>query len=204
MCALAFAAARHNAHMQPAARPDEELMKAYAQGDVAAFATLYDRHAPRLWRYLYRHVGNGAVADDLLQDVWMAVVGQAERYEVRARFSTWLFTLAHHRVIDYCRTRKDHASLDAPDDSGQTLADTLGAPSGYGPLRQIETREQAQQLLAALDALPLPQREAFVLQAEAGLSVAEIAQVTGVGLQTAKSRLRYARAALRQQLEGMA
>ena len=70
--------------MQTAARPDEELMQAYAQGEVAAFAALYDRHAQRLWRYLYRHVGNSALADDLLQDVWLAVVGQAARYEVRA------------------------------------------------------------------------------------------------------------------------
>lgn len=77
-------------------------------------------------------------------------------------------------------------------------------PSGYGPVRQIESREQAQRLLAALDALPLPQREAFVLQAETGMSVADIAEVTGVGLETAKSRLRYARAALRRQLEDMA
>ena len=71
-------------------------------------------------------------------------------------------------------------------------------------MRQIESREQAQRLLAALDALPLPQREAFVLQAETGMSVADIAEVTGVGLETAKSRLRYARAALRRQLEDMA
>lgn len=190
--------------MQTAARPDEELMQAYAQGEVAAFAALYDRHAQRLWRYLYRHVGNSAVADDLLQDVWLAVVGQAARYEVRARFTTWLFTLAHNRMVDHCRTHKAHASLDEPDDEGQVWAENLCAPSGYGPVRQIESREQAQRLLAALDALPLPQREAFVLQAETGMSVADIAEVTGVGLETAKSRLRYARAALRRQLEDMA
>ena len=190
--------------MQTAARPDEELMQAYAQGEVAAFAALYDRHAQRLWRYLYRHVGNSAVADDLLQDVWLAVVGQAARYEVRARFTTWLFTLAHNRMVDHCRTYKAHASLDEPDDEGQVWAENLCAPSGYGPVRQIESREQAQRLLAALDALPLRQREAFVLQAETGMSVADIAEVTGVGLETAKSRLRYARAALRRQLEDMA
>jgi RNA polymerase sigma-70 factor (ECF subfamily) len=190
--------------MQTAARPDEELMQAYAQGEVAAFAALYDRHAQRLWRYLYRHVGNSAVADDLLQDVWLAVVGQAARYEVRARLTTWLFTLAHNRMVDYCRTHKAHASLDEPDDEGHVWAENLCAPSGYGPVRQIESREQAQRLLAALDALPLPQREAFVLQAETGMSVADIAEVTGVGLETAKSRLRYARAALRRQLEDMA
>ena len=190
--------------MEPAARPDEELMQAYAQGDVAAFAMLYDRHAQRLWRYLYRYVGNSATADDLAQDVWLIVVREASRYEVRARFVTWLFTVGHNRMVDHCRTNRGHASLDAENEAGQTLAETLEAPSGFGPVHQIASREQARQLLAALDALPLPQREAFVLQAEAGMSVAEIAQATGVGLETAKSRLRYARVALRRQLEDMA
>ena len=146
----------------------------------------------------------GKALDDLAQDVWLTVVREASRYEVRARFTTWIFTLAHNRMVDHCRGRKTHASLEAENEDGQTLAETLPAPSGFGPLRRIESREQARQLLAALDALPLVQREAFVLQAEAGMSVAEIAQATGVGLETAKSRLRYARSALREQLEGMA
>ena len=195
---------RHNARMEPVACPDEELMQAYACGDMAAFVTLHDRHALRVRRYMYRHVGDSAAADDLAQDVWLTVVREASRYEVRARFTTWIFTLAHNRMVDHCRGRKTHASLEAENEDGQTLAETLPAPSGYGPLRRIESREQARQLLAALDALPLVQREAFVLQAEAGMSVAEIAQATGVGLETAKSRLRYARSALREQLEGMA
>ena len=104
-----------------------------------------------------------------------------------------------------CATRPQ-ASLDAPagDDAGQTLADTLAAPSGFGPVRRIETRQQAAQLLAALDALPPEQREAFLLQAEADMSVADIASTTGVPFETARSRLRYARAALRRTLETMA
>lgn len=190
--------------MEPVACPDEELMQAYARGDMAAFVTLHDRHALRVWRYMYRHVGDSAAADDLAQDVWLTVVREASRYEVRARFTTWIFTLAHNRMVDHCRGRKTHASLEAENEDGQTLAETLPAPSGYGPLRRIESREQARRLLAALDALPLEQREAFILQAEAGMSVAEIAQATGVGLETAKSRLRYARSVLREQLEGMA
>ena len=84
-----------------------------------------------------------------------------------------------------------------------TLADTLAAPSGFGPLRRIETRQQAAQLLAALAELPPEQREAFLLQAEAEMSVSDIAVATGVGFETAKSRLRYARAALRRALENL-
>lgn len=183
---------------------DETLMQAYAAGDVRAFETLYDRHALSVWRFVQRSVHNGALADDLVQDVWFSLVRQAPHYEPRARFRTWLFTLAHHRLVDHWRTHKLHTSLDADTEDGAALAETLAADSGFGPLRQVQSREQAQALLDALAALPLPQREAFLLQAEAGLSLAEIAQTTGVSMETAKSRLRYARERLRHTLEAFA
>jgi RNA polymerase sigma-70 factor (ECF subfamily) len=136
--------------------------------------------------------------------VWLTVVREAARYEVRARFRTWLFTLAHHRVVDHWRRHRPHTSLDASTEEGASLADTLAAESGFGPERQLDSREQAQALLDALAALPPLQREAFLLQAEGGLSVAEIAATTGVSTETAKSRLRYARARLRETLEAFA
>ena len=195
-----------------AATADEQLMRAYATGQAAAFETLYDRHSARVWRYILRSTGDAAAADDLAQEVWFSVAREAGRYAPRAsapylplaRFSTWLFTLARHRVIDHLRARRPQASLDAPVGEGDdTLADTLAAPSGFGPLRRIETRQQAAQLLAALAELPPEQREAFLLQAEAEMSVSDIAVATGVGVETAKSRLRYARAALRRALENL-
>lgn len=190
--------------IEEAALPDETLMQAFAAGDARAFETLYDRHGLPLWRFVQRHVHDSALADDLAQDVWFAVIGQAARYEPRARFRTWLFTVAHHRMVDHWRTHKAHTSLDAGTEEGEALADVLAIDSGFGPVRQLQSREQAQALLDALAALPLPQREAFLLQAEAGLSVAEIAQATGVNTETAKSRLRYARERLRQTLEAFA
>ena len=90
------------------------------------------------------------------------------------------------------------------DEDAPSLADTLAAPSGFGPVRRIENRQQAEQLLAAVQALPDDQREAFLLQAEGGMSVQDIAAATGVPFETAKSRLRYARAALRRTLETLA
>lgn len=176
-----------------AAPTDEMLMQAYAAGDVRAFDTLYDRNTLAVWRYVHRSVGNAALADDLVQDVWFNVIRQAPKYQPSARFRTWLFTLAHHRLVDHWRTAHPHASL----------ADTLAADSGFGPLRQLQSREQAQALLDALAALPPAQREAFLLQAEGAMSLSEIAATTGVPMETAKSRLRYARATLRQTLEGL-
>ena len=190
--------------MDPELAPtDETLMQAFAAGDALAFETLYDRNLPAVWRYVLRSVGSAALADELVQDVWFSIVRQAPHYQPRARFRTWLFTLAHHRMVDHWRTHHAHASLDATTDDGASLADTLAADSGFGPLRQLQSREQAQALLEALAALPAAQREAFLLQAEGAMSLAEIAQTTGVPLETAKSRLRYARATLRQTLEGL-
>jgi RNA polymerase sigma factor (sigma-70 family) len=183
---------------------DDTLMQAFAAGDARAFETLYDRHALPVWRFVQRSMRDAALADDLVQDVWFSLVRQAPQYEPRARFRTWLFTLAHHRMVDHWRTHKAHASLDAETEDGAALADTLAADSGFGPVRQLQSREQAQALLDALAALPLPQREAFLLQAEGGLSLAEIAQATGVNAETAKSRLRYARERLRHTLEALA
>jgi RNA polymerase sigma factor (sigma-70 family) len=196
--------ASHNARVPNATSTedtDETLMLRYAGGDMGAFDTLYGRHELAVWRFVFRSVKVQAVADDLLQDVWFAVARNAANYEVKAKFRTWLFTLAHHRLVDHFRTAKNHTSLDASDDDERSLADTLTADSGYGPVRQLQSREQAAALIAAVEQLPLEQREAFLLQAEGDLSVQEIAEATGVHFETAKSRLRYARASLRQHLK---
>lgn len=184
--------------------PDEQLMQAYARGDMRAFEILHDRHALPVWRFVQRSVQNAALADDLVQDVWFSVVRHAPQYEPRAKFRTWLFTLAHHRMVDHWRTQKNHTSLDAESEDGSALAEMLAAESCFGPERRLDSRELAQSLLDALAALPEVQREAFLLQAEAGMSLAEIAQTTGVSMETAKSRLRYARARLRETLEAHA
>lgn len=197
-------ASSHNAQVPAAPSPedtDETLMLRYAGGDMGAFDALYARHELAVWRFVFRSVKVQAVADDLLQDVWFAVARNAAHYEVKAKFRTWLFTLAHHRLVDHLRTAKNHTSLDASDDEERSLADTLAADSGYGPVRQLQSREQATALIAAVEQLPLEQREAFLLQAEGDLSVQEIAEATGVHFETAKSRLRYARASLRQHLK---
>ena len=184
---------------------DESLMQRYGAGDMAAFEQLYARHELGVWRYLLRSVRRQEVADDLTQDVWFAVARQGRNYVAVATFRTWLFTIAHNRLVDHFRTTKNHTSLDAETaDSDVALIDTLAADSGFGPVRQLESREQARALIAAVEALPPEQRHAFLLQAEAGMSVDEIARVTGTSFETTKSRLRYARNQLRQLLKEFA
>ena len=183
---------------------DESLMLRYAGGNLKAFNLLYDRHEMGVWRYVFRSVRIQAVADDLLQDVWFALARQAPHYQPTAKFKTWLFTLAHNRLVDYLRTAKHHMSLegDADDESDSVaLVQTLAANSGFGPLKRLESKEQAQALLDAIEQLPFVQREAFMLQAEAGMDVQAIANTTCVSFETAKSRLRYARSRLRELLQ---
>jgi RNA polymerase sigma factor (sigma-70 family) len=176
------------------AASDESLMLRYAAGDSAAFDRLYGRYELRVWRYVLRSVRNPAAADDVLQDVWFAVVRNAASFshphvKIHAAignarqpgFRTWLFTIAHNRIVDYFRTARQHASLDAGPTGGddeRSLLDTLAADSGFGPLRQLQSREAGAALLAALELLPLSQREAFLLQAEGDLSVEGIAAAT--------------------------
>ncbi|MGE8318855.1 MAG: sigma-70 family RNA polymerase sigma factor [Comamonas sp.] len=183
---------------------DEDLMLAYAAGQADAFAPLYDRNRQRLWRYLFRNTGSAALAEDLSQDVWFAVVDSAPRYQVRSKFSTWLFTLAHHRLIDHWRRHRVEISLSDDSEESQRLADSLFAASGFEPDRQLDRRTAGRLLLQALAELPAEQRATFLLQAEADMPLADIARATQVPVETAKSRLRYARAKLREALQVMA
>jgi len=176
---------------------DEELMLRYRGGDAGAFDELYGRHKGPVFRYLRRQTGNAAVAEELFQDVWMRIINARMEYEAQARFTTWLYTIAHNRLLDHLRSAQ-RAVLTSFDDALETVA---AFPAADPPPEQtIERKELAARLLAALAALPPPQREAFLLQQEGGLTVEEIARATGVERETAKSRLRYAVAKLRENL----
>lgn len=176
-------------------------MERYAQGDVAAFETLYRRHEMRVWRYLERNVHNRATADELMQEVWFAVARDATRYRPTARFATWLFSIAHHRMIDAVRAGRRVMSLDALDQEAPALAEALSADPGASPLARAVAGDQACAVARALAQLPGEQRDAFLLHMEGDLGVEEIARITGVSFETAKSRVRYARTKLRELLE---
>ena len=185
-------------------------MLSYAAGRAAAFDTLYARHKGGVYRYLLRHCGNAGTADELFQDVWMNAIRARDRYAPTAKFTTWLYTLAHHRLIDHWRAsgKVKFASIDAEDEMGgdesaRAMVEALPASHRDEPEARLGTRQLGEQLRAALASLPAAQRDAFLLQHEGGLSLEEIAQLTGVGMETVKSRLRYALAKLRSQLTQM-
>ncbi len=182
---------------------DETLMLAYARGDAASFERLYARHKGPTYRYLLRHTSNRATADELHQDVWMRVVRARERYRAEARFTTWLYTLARHRLIDYFRSAAGAPAVSFDDDSAEDAPDlpTHSSPTATDPLANVLDAESGRRLLAALAEVPPAQRDAFLLHIEAGLSLEEIATLAGVPPETVKSRLRYAYRRLRGALE---
>jgi RNA polymerase sigma-70 factor (ECF subfamily) len=179
---------------------DATLMLRYRKGDVRAFEMLYERHKGALYRYLHRLCRSQDAANDLFQEVWSKVIASRERYEVRAKFTTFLFHIAHNCAVDYFRRvgrtqRAGAADVDA-------LANELPGPGHETPDAALAEAQLRADFKRALAELPAEQRDVFLLYEETGLGLDEIGRITGVAMETAKSRLRYAlgklRGALRQ------
>lgn len=173
---------------------DEALMSRFCDGDPQAFEMLYRRHRAGLHRFVRRLAPNDT--EEIFQDVWLAVIKGKRRYAPTARFVTYLFTIAHHRAVERLRKRRrrPQAELSAEDDG--EVPD--GSPN---PLNIALNAELGKALADAIALLPLAQREAFLMQAEGGLSLDEIAEASGASRETVKSRLRYANRRLRLALE---
>ena len=169
---------------------DEGLMLAYRDGDSGAFDLLYRRHKGGLYRYLLRKCGDHGLAEELFQDVWMKLVKARETYEIRSKFTTWLYQLAHNHTVDYYRKHKLSIVINRTDE--ENIFNNMHTRAQDQPDVSAVIQQQTDRLLKLLDQLPSEQREAFVLREEGGFSVDEIAKITSVNSETAKSRLRYA------------
>lgn len=171
---------------------DARLMLAYAGGDAGAFETLYRRHKDALYRYFVRQCGDRAAAEELYQDVWLRVIRARENYRHDAKFTTWLYRIAHNVLVDHFRKSTGFEA----GDGGELAADPAGDPETVAA-----GQEKLRRFRSALENLPQEQREVFLLREEAGLNLEEIARLTGENFETAKSRLRYAVKKLRQSLD---
>ena len=175
---------------------DDELMQRYARGDMRAFETLYRRHKTALYRYLVRQARNPETANDLFQETWSKVVTSRDRYEPRAQFRTFLFRIAHNCFVDHCRRASVRNESSGGEDGWEGM---LPGSEQDQPDTRAEQAELTARYRAALSTLPAEQRDVFLLY-ESGLSLDEVASVTAVGAETAKSRLRYAVSKLRAAL----
>jgi RNA polymerase sigma-70 factor (ECF subfamily) len=172
------------------AASDEDLMLAWRDGDAGAFDVLYTRHKGGVFRYLLRQCGNRGVAEELFQDVWANLIRARAGYTVRAKFTTYIYRVAHNRLIDHYRAHSKASLVSFDEDCPE--AEEVPAARADQPEEATERREQVARLLELIGELPDAQREAFLLHEEGGMGVDEIATATGVNRETAKSRLRYA------------
>jgi RNA polymerase sigma-70 factor (ECF subfamily) len=163
-------------------------MQLYAQGDIAAFELLYTKHKGGLYRYFLRHTADKSVAEDLYQEVWGKVINSAKNYQPKAKFTTWLYTLAHNKLIDHVRRLKVVGTVIDPTVELDDDVDT-----DYSLVHDVIAGEFAGNLLKqCLSKLPQMQLDCFLLKEEAGMTVSDISKIVGASLEATKSRMRYA------------
>jgi RNA polymerase sigma-70 factor, ECF subfamily len=181
-------------------------MLAFKKGDARAFETLVRRHRASVFNFILRYTGQRARAEDLLQETWLKVVRSSPEYEPKARFLTWVYTIARNLCVDSARKESYRAadSLDAPagqqQEDGPSLGELVPAESTASPDRGAYNARVRPLLEQAIRSLPEEQREVFLLREYSGISFKEIAEVTGVFENTVKSRMRYALEGLRRKL----
>jgi len=186
---------------------DEELLAQSLDGSVNAFEVIVNRYKDRLFNFVVRFVGDQETAEDIVQETFLRAYRNRDTFQAVAKFSTWIYTLARHRLVDHWRSRGS-VRVDSLDDDcdGETgaLVDAIPGSRVDEPETRVESRATRVRIDAALGELPPAQRDAFLLHIESGMSLADIAALTGTGEETVKSRVRYAYAKLRAALGDLA
>ncbi len=172
---------------------DAQLMLNYAKGDVEAFELLYRKHKDALYRYFLRQCGSKPLAEELYQEVWIRVIKARETYAKKAKFSTWLYRIAHNILVDHYRK-----PLEQKDDEAEL--ESIPSNASNDPEVILSGQDKIKRFRQLLTTLPKEQLEVFLLKEEAGLSLEDIAKIVDENKETVKSRLRYAVKKLKQTL----
>lgn len=180
-------------------------MLLYQKGDERAFEILYWRHQRGIFNFICHFIGeSGNYAEELFQDVFLKVVKSSNRYKPTAKFTTWLYQIARNGCIDHFRKMKHRriTSLAQPidDDEEMDMESTIAHPNPT-PEQNARTSEISEILKKAIGTLSEEQREVFLMREDLDLSFAEISELIGCPINTAKSRMRYALEHLRKTLE---
>jgi RNA polymerase sigma-70 factor (ECF subfamily) len=185
---------------------DETLMVRYQRGDREAFTVLVRRHHRGLYNFVLRQLRLPTLAEEVTQDVFLRVVQNASEYKQEARFVTWTYAIARNLCVDQLRklAHRRHPSLEqplGPGDDARSLGDVVASKRVDGDAERATAALQMRaMLIQAVETLPEDQREVYLLRELGNLSFKEIAEVTGVAENTAKSRMRYALDRLRTSL----
>lgn len=185
---------------------DESLMLRYAQNEPAAFDELFSRHHSSVLAFIRGFVPATQEAEDLLQQVFLRVIRNRERYQPTAKFTTWLYTITRSVCIDSTRKRKPKAVLrivHSRETGEQEIASEEIAGSDICPRQTLHESTLRERIEQALQTIPETQREVFLLRENTTLTFAEMGAMLGCSENTVKSRMHYALLALRSKLEEM-
>ena len=181
---------------------DSELIAQYRNGSEAAFESLVDKYKSRVFTTIYMIVKDHGVAEDLLQDVFVKVVQtlNSDRYNEEGKFQPWLMRIAHNLAIDYFRKKKRYPSILMED--GSNLFNTLQFADEN--VEDIRVKDETHRLVRQLvDELPETQKQVLIMRHFMDLSFQEIAEQTGVSINTALGRMRYALINMRKKMKQM-
>ncbi len=183
---------------------DDELVERYRNGNAEAFDSLLDRYAKQIYNFIFRMLRNREESEDVLQEVFIRVIKNIGRYEMKGKFKSWVFTIANRLVMSEFRhrSRRHLLSLDrklARDESGLTLIDVV-ADEKYLPDVEAERKELHQKLDEAIQLLPFLQKQVVMMRQFSGFTFKEIAEILGCPLNTVLGRMHYALKNLRQEL----
>ena len=176
---------------------DQALMLQYAAGSARAFELLYSKHKGPLYRYFVRQVNDQQLAEDLYQDTWSRVIKAASTYETSAKFTTWLYRIAHNLIIDHVRAVKPVDSFTEVFEPEQDYESQLGSDQASLETQLLDS-QKSNLLKGCVANLPQVQKEAFLLNVEMGFTAAIIADIAGATLEATKSRIRYAYKGLKE------
>jgi RNA polymerase sigma-70 factor, ECF subfamily len=183
---------------------DEVLMLRYKDGDLSAFEVIFEKHQQPLFSFVYRFCNNYHQAQDIVQDVFLRLIKMSRHYEPKAKFTTYLYTIAHNVCIDYHRRKKHRPNVSLSDsidpENEMTIEDTM-KDERANPQKEYQQKTFEQALHQAVEELPPDQREVFLLREQQNLAFDEIARIVGCLPSTAKSRMRYALQSIREKLQ---
>ena len=184
---------------------DQQLMLAYARGNAGAFDTLYARHKQAVFRFFIRQNLSHAVAEELCHDAWLKLIKNRVSYQATAQFNTFLFTIVRRLAIDYSQKKSNYLETLKADievennDKSPPASFDNRVPTNHTE-NSVTNHTLAEALKQQIAALPIAQREVFLLKQEAGFSIEDIAKITFQNKEKVKSCWRYALQKMRKGL----
>ncbi len=180
--------------------PDALLVKSYIAGDENALATLIKRHQSKIYGFIYSKIADRAISDDIFQDTFIKVIKtlKSNSYNEEGKFLPWVMRIAHNLIVDHFRSNKKMPMFRETEEFSIFSILTDNTPTIES---QMITTQVEKDLKRIIEALPDDQKEVLVMRIYQDLSFKEISELTGVSINTALGRMRYALMNLRKVID---